>query len=141
MSKSNNYGLSESVGKSFPLEDDVSRLDGGNGNHSSLPPPLPIILHNPRVRRLEKFKVTQALLAKRHKDGKSFCAHVLDMKLHIDRLGMLGVDVSRKLVVDLVLQSLPESYSEFIREYYVMNHDVTLINLTYLLIAAESTMI
>ena len=36
-------------------------------------------------------------------DGKSVCAHVLDMKLHIDRLGMLGVEVSRKLVVDLVL--------------------------------------
>ncbi|KAL7603002.1 hypothetical protein Lser_V15G19196 [Lactuca serriola] len=141
MSKSINYGLPESIGKSFPLEDDVPRLDYGNGNHSSLPPPPPIILPDPRVRRLEKFKATQALLAKRHKDGTFVCAHVLDMKLHIDRLGMLGVDVSRKLVVDLVLQSLPESYSEFIRVYYIMDDDVTLINLTYLLIAAESMMI
>ena len=34
-----------------------------------------------------------------------------------------------------------ESYSEFVREYYMMDHDVTLIDLTYLLIAAESAMI
>ncbi|KAL7618616.1 hypothetical protein Lser_V15G00327 [Lactuca serriola] len=111
MSKSDNYGLPESVGKSFPLEDDVPRFDYGNGNQASLPPPPPIILLDPHVRRLENFKVTQALLTKRHKDGKSVCAHVLDMKLHIDRLGMLGVDVSEKLAVDLVLQRLPDSYA------------------------------
>ncbi|KAL7594583.1 hypothetical protein Lser_V15G30046 [Lactuca serriola] len=141
MSKSINYGLPESVGKSFPLEDDVPRLDCGNGNHASLSPRPLIILPDPRVRRLEKFKVTQALLANKHKDGKSVCAYVLDMKLHIDRLGMLGIDVSRKLAIDLVLHSLPESYSEFIREYYMMDHDVTLIYLTYLLTVAESAMI
>ena len=86
MSKSNNYGLPESIGKSFPLEDDVPRLDCGNGNHASLPPPPPIILPDPRVRRLEKFKVTQALLAIRHKDGKSVCTYVLKMKSHIDKI-------------------------------------------------------
>ena len=63
------------------------------------------------------------------------------MKSHIDRLKMLGVDISEMLAIDWVLQSLPESYSEFVREYYMMDHDVTLIDLTYLLIAAESAMI
>ena len=75
------------------------------------------------------------------KHGKPVCAHVLEMKSHIDRLNMLGVEISSELAVDWVLQSLPESYSEFVREYYKMDHDVTLIDLTYLLIAAESTMI
>ncbi|KAL7584777.1 hypothetical protein Lser_V15G44118 [Lactuca serriola] len=141
MSKSNNYGLPESVGKNFLHEDGVPQLDCGNENHTSLPPHPPIILPDPRVRRLEKLKVTQALLAKRHEDGKSVWAHVMDMELHIDRLGMLGFDVSKELAVDLVLQSLPESYSEFIREYYMMDHDVAFIDLTYFLIAAESAMI
>ena len=68
------------------------------------------------------------------------CAHVLEMKSRIDRLKMLGVKISSELAVDWVLQSLPESYSEFVREYYMMDHDVTLIDLTYLLIAAESAM-
>ncbi|KAL7583542.1 hypothetical protein Lser_V15G45948 [Lactuca serriola] len=53
----------------------------------------------------------------------------------------LGVEISSELAADWVLQSLPESYSEFVREYYMMDHDVTLIDLTYLLIAAESAMI
>ncbi|KAL7593477.1 hypothetical protein Lser_V15G33743 [Lactuca serriola] len=63
------------------------------------------------------------------------------MESHIDRLRMLGVEISGELTVDWVLQSLPESYSEFVREYYMMDHDVILIDLTYLLIAAESAMI
>ena len=71
----------------------------------------------------------------------SICAHILKMKSHIDKMRELGVEVSRKLAVDWVLQSLPESYSEFVREYYMMDHDVTLIDLTYLLIAVESAMI
>ena len=47
----------------------------------------------------------------------------------------------RKLAVDLFLQSLPKSYSEFINDYYMTDRDVTLIDLTYLLIAIESEMI
>ncbi|KAL7618120.1 hypothetical protein Lser_V15G03309 [Lactuca serriola] len=69
------------------------------------------------------------------------CARILETKSHIDRFRMLGVEISGELAVDWVLQSLPESYSEFVREYYMMDHDVTLIDLTNLLIAAESAMI
>ena len=69
------------------------------------------------------------------------CAHVLEMKSHIDRIRMLGVEISGELAIDWVLQSLTESCSEFVREYYMMDHDVTLMNLTYLLIADESEMI
>ena len=69
------------------------------------------------------------------------CAHVLEMKSHIDKLGMLGVILSRKLDVDLVLQSLPKSYIKFVKDYYMIDHNVTLIDLTYLLIVAESEMI
>ncbi|KAL7597803.1 hypothetical protein Lser_V15G25809 [Lactuca serriola] len=140
MSESYN-GLPKSFRTNFPNEDDVPRYDQGNESHASLPPPPPIVLPNPQVRRLEKFKLTQALLASKHEDGKLVCAHVLEMKSHIDRLSMLGVEISSELVVDWVLQSLPESYSEFVREYYMMDHDVTLIDLTYLLIAGESAMI
>ena len=61
--------------------------------------------------------------------------------MHIDRLGMLGVVFPRKLAIDLVLQSLPKSYSEFIRDYHMTDRNVTLIDLTYLLITVESEMI
>ncbi|KAL7616269.1 hypothetical protein Lser_V15G00998 [Lactuca serriola] len=152
MSSSNNYGLPIFVGTSFPLIDDISCGDQGerliplsciseNRNHTLVYPPPPIILPNPRAQRLEKFKITQALLAMKHQDGRSVCTHFLEMKSHIDRLRVLGVIVSRKLAVDWVLQSLPGLYSEFIKDYYVTDHDMTLIDLTYLLVAAESAMI
>nr|KAJ0199323.1 hypothetical protein LSAT_V11C600335610 [Lactuca sativa] len=141
MSKFDNYGLPKSHGTSIPHEDDIPRFDRGTRDHASLPPPPPIILPNPQVRRLEIFKLTQALLASKHKEGKSVCAHVLVIKSHIDRLRMLGSIVCEEMAVDWVLQSLPNSYSEFLREYYMMNCDVTLIDLTYMLIAAESAMV
>ncbi|KAL7612775.1 hypothetical protein Lser_V15G05108 [Lactuca serriola] len=141
MSSVDNHGLPKSHETSFPNEDDIPRYDRGTRDHASLPPPPPIILPNPQVQRLEKFKLTQALLASKHEDGKPVCGHILKMKSHIDRLRILGVEISGELVVDWVLQSLPESYSEFVREYYMMDHDVTLIDLTYLLIGAESAMI
>ncbi|KAL7612134.1 hypothetical protein Lser_V15G06167 [Lactuca serriola] len=148
MSSSDNYGLPESFGKSFPHEDDIPQDNQGERlipswccSGISLLPPPPIVLPNPQVQRLEKFKASQALLASEHQDGRSVCAHVLKMKSHIDRLGMLGVDVSRKLVVDLVLQSLPKSYSQFVKDYYMTDCGMSFIDLTYLLIAVESDMI
>ncbi|KAL7606519.1 hypothetical protein Lser_V15G18599 [Lactuca serriola] len=135
MSRSDNYGLSESIGKVFPHEDDIPQY------HTSLPPLPPIILPDQQARRLDKFKVTQVPLAKKHQDGKSICAHVLDMKLDINRLRMLGVVVPRKLDIGLVLQSLPKSYNELVKDYYMTDDDITLIDLAYLLIATESAMI
>ena len=91
MSKYDNYGLPKSRGTSIPHEDDIPRFDRGTRDHASLPPPPPIILPNPQVRRLEKFKLTQALLA-----------HVLGMT-HIDRLRMSGSVVYEEIAVDWVL--------------------------------------
>ncbi|KAL7607672.1 hypothetical protein Lser_V15G13591 [Lactuca serriola] len=141
MSKYDNYSLPKSRGTSFPHEDDIAQFDRGTRDHALLPSPPPIILLNPQVRRLEKFKLTQALLASKHEKGKLVCAHVLEMKSHIDRLRMLGSVVCEELDVEWVLHAHPNSYSEFVREYYMMNRDVTLIDLTYMLIAAESVMV
>ena len=69
------------------------------------------------------------------------CAHVLKLNKYINRLGMLGVVFPRKLAVDLVLQSLPESYSQFVKNYYMTGNNVTLIDLTYLLIASKAEML
>ena len=54
---------------------------------------------------------------------------------------MLGVFLPTKLAIDLVLLSLPESYSQFIKDYYMGDHDVTLIDLTHMLIVAEAEML
>ena len=104
MSKFDNYGLPKSRGTSIPHEDGIPRFDRGTRNHASLPPPPPIVLPNAQVRRLGMFNITQALLANKHKEGKSVCAHILGMKSHIDRLRMLGSVVCEEIAVDWVLQ-------------------------------------
>ena len=126
MSKYDHYGLPKSRGTSIPHEDDIPRFDRGTRDHASLPPPPPIILPNPQDCKIERFNITQALLASKHKEGKSVCAHVLGMKSRIDRLRMMGSVVSEEMAVDWVLQSLPNSYSEFVREYYMTNNNVAL---------------
>ena len=141
MSKFDNYGILKSRGTSIPHEDDIPRFDRGTRDHTSLPPPPPIILPNPQFQSLEKFQVTQALLAMKHQDGRSVCTYVFKIKSHIDWLRVLGVVVSRKLAIDWVLQSLLESHTEFIKDYDAADHDMTLIYLTYLLVAFESAMI
>ena len=60
------------------------------------------------------------------------------MKPHNNKMGMLGVVIPRNLAVDLVLQSLRKSYSEFVKDYYVTDHDMSFNDLTYLLVVAES---
>lgn len=79
-------------------------------------------------------------LTHKFKGLKSSRSHVLGMKSYIDRLRMMGSVVCEEMAIDWVLQSLPNSYCEFVREYYMMKLDVTLIDLTYMLIAAESAM-
>ena len=138
-----NRGIPESQGKSVPNESE-SLIQSERSMWTSLislPPLPPVVLPSPNDRRLERFKITESLLEMEHQDGKPVCAHILGMKSHIDRLIMLGASISNKLAVDWVLQSLPESYDKFIREYYMMKLDATLIDLTYMLIAAESEMI
>ena len=142
MSKFDNYGFPKSRGTNFPHEDGIPRFNRGTRNHASLPPPPPpVVLPNPQDRRIEWFNVTKALLEMKHEDGKPVCAHILGMKSHIDRLIMLGASFPDELAIGWILQSLPESYNEFKRKYYMMDHDDNLIDLTYMLIAAESEMI
>ncbi|KAL7593577.1 hypothetical protein Lser_V15G32502 [Lactuca serriola] len=154
MLSSDNNGLLRPFGNGFPCEDDLLLIDQGErtfpslsivgtGNLTSpnLLPPSPVILPDPRFLQLEKFKVTQALLACKHLDGNSVCGHVLKIKSHIDRLGMLGVIFPKELAVGLVLHSLPESYGQFIKCYYMTDQDVILIEPTYLLIVVEAEML
>ncbi|KAL7598861.1 hypothetical protein Lser_V15G21251 [Lactuca serriola] len=60
--------------------------------------------------------------------------------MNIDRFGMLGVIFQRELAMDLVLFSLPDSYSQLIKDFYEREDDVILIDLTYLLIVVEAEM-
>ena len=120
-----------------------SSINSGNGGHASstFPPSHPVNLPKSCFLYVEKYKITQALMASKHQDGKYVFVHVLEMKSYIDKLDMLGVVIRRELAIDLVLVSLHESYSQFIKDYYMSDHYETLIDLTHMLIAAKAEML
>ena len=97
-----NRGLPESQGKGVHVESESLFQSEGSMWTSliSLPPSHPVVLPDPQDRRFERFKITEALLAMEHEDGKPMCAHVLGMKSHIDRLIMLGASFPNKVAVD-----------------------------------------
>ena len=67
--------------------------------------------------RQERFTTTKALNACKMTPGTSVSAHVLKMKGHIDHLDKLGAIISHELATDLILDSLPESYDQFVMDY------------------------
>ena len=52
----------------------------------------------------------------------------------------MGVVFPREQTIDLVLVSLPKSYGQFVKNFLMMDSDVTLIDLTQMLIVAEAEM-
>ena len=60
-----------------------------------------------------RFQVSCALFHTRHKEG-SVSGHVLKMIGHIEKLANLGFIVDHEICQDLILQSLPKEFSNFI---------------------------
>ena len=69
---------------------------------------------------------------------KIMCAHVLKMKSYIDKLERMGVVFPKEQANDLVLLSLSKSYGQFVKNFHMRNLDVTLIDLTYMLMVFEA---
>ena len=66
--------------------------------------------------------------------------HVLKMIEWIEKLKGLGIILEDELCVDLILQSLPNSFSQFIINFNMNKIDVTLPELLNMLKNAEGTM-
>ena len=61
----------------------------------------------------------------------------LTMIKDIEELQKLEMNMNKKLQVDLILQSLPDSYGQFIMNYHMNKIDVTLPELLNMLVTAE----
>jgi|UPI0001D44D62 hypothetical protein len=59
-------------------------------------------------------------------EGSSVNIHVLKMIGYIKKLNQLGFVMDHELNVDLVLQSLPQKFSQFIMNYHINKLDSTL---------------
>ena len=67
--------------------------------------------------RQERYETTKALHSCKMVEGASVSDHVLKMKGYIEHIDRLGFPLSQGLETDLILDSLPESYGQFVMNY------------------------
>ena len=61
------------------------------------------------------------------------CAYVQKMQRHIEILKKLNVNVEKELCIDMVCNSMPSNYDQFILTYHLNNNETTLTELHILL--------
>ncbi|XP_027191636.1 uncharacterized protein [Cicer arietinum] len=92
--------------------------------------------------RHERIEVSRSLFQCKLAEGDPVGPHVLKMIEYIENLERLGYSLCLVLATDLILQSLPDSYSQFIMNYNTDNIDKSLDNakLASMLITAEQNL-
>ncbi len=71
--------------------------------------------------RAERFNTSKSLFACRLAEGNPVSPHVIKMISYTKSLDKLGFPLSRKLATDLILQSLPPSFEQFIMNFNMNN--------------------
>ena len=84
------------------------------------------------------FEVSRRFFRAKMYDRQSINDHCLTMIKDIEELQKLDMD--KELQVDLILQSLPDSYGQFIMNYHMNKIDSTLLELLHMLVTAEGTL-
>ncbi len=87
--------------------------------------------------RTERFDISRSLFRSKMQEGTSVVQHALKMNGYIERLAALGFTMDHELSIDLILQSLPDSYSQFIMNYQMNQISSTIPELINLLKTAE----
>ncbi|MFV0960673.1 hypothetical protein QML37_29940, partial [Klebsiella pneumoniae] len=90
--------------------------------------------------KVERYNVTKAFLACKMAEGSSVSAHMLKMMSYAEQLERFGLPLDKSLAIDIVLNSLPASFSGFILNYHMHGMEKSLEELHGLLKTAESDM-
>ncbi|XP_024990602.1 uncharacterized protein LOC112524891 [Cynara cardunculus var. scolymus] len=87
--------------------------------------------------RHERYETYKELFCCIMSEGSPVGTHMLKMIGHIQRLEGLGFSLRKELAIDVVLQSLPNSHSQFLMNYNMHDFDKTLPELLNMLRTAE----
>jgi len=87
--------------------------------------------------RHERFWISRALFQCKLAEGNPVGPHVLQMIGYIENQERLGYPLGLALATNLILQSLPDSYSQFVTNYIMNNMDKSLPVLASMLRTAE----
>jgi gag-polypeptide of LTR copia-type len=75
---------------------------------------------------VKKFKVTKSLLSYKMTEDNSLDTHMLRMTSDVEQLEKLNSPLSKEFATDVIINSLPPSYSNFIRNYHMLGMDKSL---------------
>ena len=87
--------------------------------------------------RQERYETTKALHSCKMAEGTSVSTHVLKMKGYIEHLDRLGFPLSQELATDLILNSLHDSYGQFVMNYNMNEMDKSISELHTMLKTVE----
>ncbi|KAK8972764.1 hypothetical protein V6N11_055127 [Hibiscus sabdariffa] len=76
--------------------------------------------------RQEGYDTSKALFQCKMSEGSLVGAHVIKMMGHIQTLGKLGFALNDELAIDVVLQSLPDSFNQFLLNFNMNEINMTL---------------
>ncbi|KAK9028101.1 hypothetical protein V6N11_067915 [Hibiscus sabdariffa] len=90
--------------------------------------------------RQERYETSKALFQCKMSEGSSLGAHVIKMMGYIQTLEKLGFALNDELATDVILQSLPDSFNQFVLNFNMNEINKTLPQLLGMLRTAESNM-
>ena len=86
------------------------------------------------------FEVSKRLFNSKMHEGQLVHDHYLIIIKNLEELEKLGMSIQKELQVDLILQFLISSYSQFIINYHMNKIDCTLSELINTLVTIEGTL-
>ena len=90
--------------------------------------------------RVERFKVTKSLLSHKLTEGGSMGTHMLRLTSDVEQLEKLSAPLSKEFATDIILHSLPPSFSGFIMNFHMLGMDKSLQELQGMLRIADGDM-
>ncbi|KAK8556372.1 hypothetical protein V6N12_002776 [Hibiscus sabdariffa] len=90
--------------------------------------------------RQERYETSKALFQCKMSEGSPVGAHVIKMMGYIQAFEKLGFPLNIELAIDVVLQSLPDSFNQFMLNFNMNEINKTLPQLLGMLRTAESNM-
>ncbi|KAK8540198.1 hypothetical protein V6N12_046489 [Hibiscus sabdariffa] len=90
--------------------------------------------------RQERYETSKALFQCKMSEGSPVGAHVIKMMGYIQTLEKLGFPLNDELAIDVVLQSLSDSFNQFVLNFNMNEINKTLPQLLGMLRTAESNM-
>ncbi|XP_042444019.1 uncharacterized protein LOC122029135 [Zingiber officinale] len=90
--------------------------------------------------RVERYEISRALFNIMLEERNQVGSHILKMIRYIERLESLGSKLDQDLAIDLLLSSLPPSFSQFVLNLNMNNIDKSLTDMMVMLKTAEKDM-